>query len=171
MKLFRNLRPPRQKELERQFPWLHRIHEFEQVPLVRHLSISVFDHWLSHEEAEKQLDGISREEQLRRDTQQFEFCQRLVEQAELVHFKFRGRGQDKPRFRSFTSRSAAIDYFCPRTLGGSRRRKFQVLLPAYGAVFYEGYDDTSHLYFTEEQGVEPFCHLVREAGLHVLPNG
>jgi hypothetical protein len=147
---------------------LHRIQELEEVSGVHQLSISIFDHWLSREEAEQLLVNVPAQEQLRRDKLHFELSSLLTTQTELIHFVFRGRKRDKPRFKLFDSGNGALDYLRPQSLGGKRKQQFQVLLPECGAVFYEGYDDTSHLYFTDPELIRSFCNAVHHVGLHVL---
>jgi len=66
MRNFRNVQSSRQKELEARFWWLPKVHEMALVAGVEKVSISVFDHWLSQEEAEQQLAEVSSEVQAKK---------------------------------------------------------------------------------------------------------
>ncbi len=166
-----NLPRVRQSELSRQYPWLKKVHECERnYPNVQVLSVSVFDHWLSREEACEMLENVSSVEQARRDALHADFCARLVAGTEVLSFIFRGRRHDRMVFRKFTTKAALANYCTPhggRTLG---HRDFHVVLPELNCAFYESWDDTNHFFFTKPATTDLVFEWARQSGLYVLPH-
>ena len=171
MRRFRNVKVLRQKELSAQFRWLNRVHEMKQPQGVQRLSISVFDHWLSQEEASRLLGEVSQAEQLQRDSKHAELITRLAAQAEMLHYVVRGRQYDRLRFRAFTSPEVSEGYFKPGSASNLRPQMLRTVFPEHGAVYYEGYDDTWHLFFTSRDRVEKIASAAKGVGLYVLEDG
>ena len=142
-----NVSPARQRALSSQFSWLHSVHVNAKRIGVQVLSVSIFDHWLSREDAGKLLENIPPEEQERRDRLLAAFCGNMVAGTEVLSFVMRGRRKDRCVFRSFKSMPTLANYCRPnggRLLG---QRHFYVVLPELGCAFYESWDDTYHFFF------------------------
>jgi hypothetical protein len=163
-----NVTQARQRALGEQFAWLHSVHENEKREDVKQLSVSVFDHWLSREDACKLLENIPIEEQERRDKLLAAFCSALISNTEVLSFAMRGRRKDRPVFRTFTSKTVLGSYCKPN--GGKllRHRHFYVVLPELGCAFYESWDDTYHFFFTSP-GIEKAAHdWAAQSGVFLL---
>jgi hypothetical protein len=148
-----NVSPVRQRALSSQFSWLHSVHENEKPKGVQVLSVSIFDHWLSREDAGKLLENVPPKEQERRDRLLAGFCEKMVAGTEVLSFVMRGRRKDRCVFRAFKSMPALANYCRPnggRLLG---HRHFYVVLPELGCAFYENWDDTYPFFFTSP-GIE-----------------
>lgn len=148
-----NVSRDRQRQLSSQFEWLHSVHENEKREDVHVLSVSIFDHWLSREDAGKLLENVPPEEQERRDRLLAAFCEKMIAGTEVLSFVMRGRRKDRCVFRAFESVPALTNYCRPnggRLLG---HRHFYVVLPELGCAFYESWDDTYHFFFTSP-GIE-----------------
>lgn len=166
-----NLPLSRQIELRRQYPWLKAVHEDEPRTDVKILSISVFDHWLSREDACRLLENVPPIEQARRKALHTKFCELLVNCTSVLSFAFRRRARDRLVFREFTSKTALSKYCTPdggRTFG---HRHFHVALPDLNCVFYEGWDDTHHFFFTDATAVAPLHRWAEQSELYLLPHG
>lgn len=167
MRKLLNVSRNRQKELASVFHWLRGVHEnFDGSAQI--LSVSVFDHWLTREEANVLLERVSPQEQQRRNSLHAAFCARLAAETEVLSFTFRRRRQDQLVFRSFALPAALLFYFTPnggRTLG---HRQFHVVLPQLGCAYYESWDDTNHFYFSANTDMTHVSQLASECGLHVL---
>lgn len=166
-----NLPRLRQSELRLRYPWLKYVDENEHPCKVQILSISVFDHWLSRDEACELLENVSQAEQARRDAMHAKFCALLIAGTTALSFVFRGRQHDCLAFRKFTSQEALSRYCTPnggRTLG---HRQFHVALPDLDCVFYESWDDTNHFYFVQPTAENAISEWAQQSGLHVLSRG
>lgn len=167
MRLLRNVPRERQKELELVFPWLHSVHQNDNMT-ANMLSVSVFDHWLSREEACALLENVPIEEQQRRNALHADFCARIARETEVLAFTFRRIRRDRLVFRSFTSCAPLSAYFTPNGGTASKYRKFHVVLPELRCAYYESWDDTNHFYFAKGEDMNRIIDWVKESGLHVL---
>lgn len=157
----------RQRELGSVFPWLHSVHENEKIN-AQMLSVSVFDHWLTRDEACALLENVSTEEQLRRNALHADFCARIVRETEVLSFAFRRMQRDKLVFRCFTSSAPLSAYLCPNGGKTLKHRQFHVVLPKFRCAYYESWDDTNHFYFAKGQEMSRIVEWAKESGLHVL---
>lgn len=144
-----NVGKTHQRQLAAQFPWLIGVDLGEQRRDVQVLSVSVFDRWLSREEACAQLESVPPQEQARRDVLLADFCALMVAATEVISFAWRGRQSRRIVFRAFLSKEAMSAYCRPhggRVLGS---RHFHAVLPELRCAFYESWDPTYHLFFTQ----------------------
>lgn len=65
------------------------MYEAERPAEVQVLSVTVFDHWLSREDACNLLENVSPAEQWRRDALHAKFCASLVADTPVLSFVFR----------------------------------------------------------------------------------
>jgi hypothetical protein len=163
-----NVPSKRQNHLFDQFAWLSCVHENEMPENVRTLSVSVFDHWLSQDDASRLLENVAHEEQVRRDRLLEDFCARMVKDTEVLSFAMRGRKKDRPVFRAFTSKAALTDYCKPHGGKVFGHRQFHVVLPELGCAFYESWDDTYHFFFSSP-GIEAAARTwATQSGVYLL---
>lgn len=165
-----NLPEKRQAELRLQFPWLREVHRNEKPSEVQILSVSIFDHWLTREEVEVNdlLLDVLPAEQSRRDALHANFCNLLVTNTSVLSFVFRGQKRDKLVFRRFASSEALSKYCTPHGAKTLKHREFCVALPELDCVFYEGWDDTNHFFFTKPTAVGVITEWALQSGLHLL---
>ena len=157
---FQNLPHAQQTILRRQFAWLLAVHDAQPLPPgVSGLAVSVFDHWLSEDEAREHLAHVPPAEQARRDGLHARFAQLVLAQTEALTYVWRGRRKDRAVFRRFT------DVEAPRT----GQRPFRLVLPAWQAVFLEGWDDTHSVFSTSPETVQQVKDCAAACGLFVLP--
>jgi hypothetical protein len=167
MRRLLNVSRERQQELEPAFRWLHSVHESDDT-IAQMLSVSVFDHWLTREEAYALLENVPTEEQQRRDALHAAFCARIAAETEVLSFVFRRKWRDRLVFRSFTSSPPLSAYFTPHGARTLRHRQFHVVLPELRCAYYESWDDTNHFYFAEGEDMSRIAGWANESGLHVL---
>lgn len=134
----------------------------EQLGL-QQISLSVFDHWLSRDEASRLLEAVEREEQISRDMRFFTFAVALSDRTEMLDFAERGRRRDRLQFRKFARAMVYFDSAIKRR--GGRRH---VVLPSLDALLIEAWDDTWQLIFRNLQQVEIVLEQASIAGLFVL---
>lgn len=167
MRRLLNIPSKRQRELASHFGWLRAVHENSDAK-AQILSVSIFDRWLSREEANALLESVSPHEQQRRDSLHAAFCARIVEETEVLSFTFRRMKQDRLVFRRFTSSSALSGYLTPNGGATLGHRQFHVVLPELRCAYYESWDDTNHLYFAEGTDMSLITQWATACGLHVL---
>jgi hypothetical protein len=163
-----NVPKARQRDLAAQFPWLMKVDLNERPENVRILSVSVFDHWLSQEEACEKLENVPAAEQRRRDILLADFCSRMSASTEVISFVQRGRQCRRIIFRRFLSEEVISQYCRP---SGGRifgHRHFQVVLPEFGCAFYESWDDTYHFFFTRPGIAEAARVWASQSGVYLL---
>lgn len=170
MRKFQCLKPQRQAELASQFSWLAAVHEDQTLPLgVRTLNLSVFDHWLSEREADTLISASSKEDLVHHDLRLKSFYSLMIAETEVLSFVWRGLRKSRLRFRSFTSPAAALNYLEPSGSGLDYAPHIQLVLPQFSAAYYQGWDNTSHIYFAQPMEAEAISGWAMQAGLHVLP--
>ncbi|MBB5367388.1 MULTISPECIES: hypothetical protein [unclassified Janthinobacterium] len=163
-----NVSRDRQRQLSIQFEWLHSVHEKEKHEDVQVLSVSTFDHWLSHEDASRLLENVPPEEQERRNKLLAAFCGKMVAGTEVLSFAMRGRRKDRCIFRAFKSSLTLTNYCRPnggRLLG---HRHFCVVLPELGCAFYESWDDTYHFFFTTPEVEDAARNWATQSKVYLL---
>lgn len=168
MRRFRNLSKSRQKELSIQFPDLYKLVCFEETPHYSYLAVSVFDHWLTREEGSALLENVSEIEQEKRNSALYSFSRMIASETEVLNFKFSGKWRScSPLFRSFSSEQAKLEYLKP-AISVPEKRFFQVLLPEFGAVFLENWDDTNILFLRDKSVEERVRTLATACGVYCL---
>lgn len=166
----RNLSSIRQTELRSQYPWLKAVvwNEENRFGIPRGMAITVFDHWLTRDEANRLLENVPREEQQIRNACHAAFCALLVAETPVLSFAFRGRAHDRTTFREFISPEALSNYCTPNGGQTLRHRHFQVVLPELDCAFLESWDDTHHFYFNNPACIEPVREWAERCGLYLL---
>lgn len=135
----RNLSSIRQTELRSQYPWLKTVvwNEENRFGIPRGVAITVFDHWLTRDEANRLLENVPREEQQIRNACHAAFCALLVAETPVLSFTFRRRAHDRTTFREFISPEALSNYCTPNGGQTLRHRHFQVVLPELDCAFWK----------------------------------
>lgn len=158
----------RQIELGETFRWLHSLNRDEKRPDVQVISVSVFDHWLSREDACKLLENIPIEEQKRRNGLLDTFCKTMISNTEVLSFAMRGRSKDHAVFRAFKSKEVLAGYCKPNGGKTFKHRNFHVVLPELSCAFYESWDDTYHFFFSSP-GIERVAQdWAAASGVYIL---
>lgn len=158
----------REHELRRQYLWLSGCYRKEPASSIKKLAVSVFDHWLSRDDACRLLENVSQAEQRRRDALLSSFCESMSRDTEVLSFAMRGRNKENCIFREFTS-TAALTTYC--TANGGRElghRHFHVVLPEFGCAFFESWDDTYIFYFHSPAVETRVVEWAKNADVHVL---
>lgn len=168
MKPLRPLKSYQQRELNSQFPRLHDLAESFEADGYKSITVSIFYHWLTTDEAVKLLDGVSLEDQKIRDLKHLKLNRQLVENFSVYEFHFIGKKRDLVRFSSYTSKESILRAVQPEGRFGNGLSFFSLVIPDIKAVYFEGYDDTNTLFYRDESLIQEFISWVKEAGLHVI---
>ena len=168
MKPLLRLKSHQQRELTHQFPQLFDLMESYEAVGYKSISVSIFDHWLTTDEAIKLLDGLSIEEQDIRDSKHLRLSRLLVENLSVYEFHFIGKKRDLLRFSSFTSRRHALLVVKPEGRFSNGLSFFRLAFPDIKAAYIEGYDDTNTLFYRDGALIKEFLSWVKKAGLNVI---
>ena len=149
-----------EKELQVRFPNIDKVLDMEDTTTYTQASISIFDHWLSEEEASEQLNQVSPIEQQKRDGKHFVFSELLIEKMKVFGFiYFQEMGQRK--FVDFISEKHLMKYM-------KESSHFCVVIPDIESIYLCGFDDTNHLYFKNKTTLKQIEPLAKQASLYLL---
>lgn len=152
-----------QRVLETQFPKLLSLVKGELAEGYIYLAVSVFDHWLNYEES-MELLNMPKQEEIDRRCHMFDnFNKLIIENTNIYTFRFKGRKKALPSFKSFTSQISKYNYMKQNDMG-----EYKVLLPDFGAAYFEGYDDTNIFYLTDLKFKATIEMWAKQAGLYCL---
>lgn len=166
-----NLCKKEQRNLSVQFKDILKVDACEDDHEYRKIAISVFDHWLSKEEALTLLNDVSEEEQTRRNNLHYAFNKKLFDKTMCFTYRVKGRGKKTyPIFKNFQDKRTAYSYIKPNSGGVRSKFLYKLVLPQFDALYYEGWDDTCYLYYKNEDLLNSLIEWVKESGLHILPS-
>lgn len=163
-----NVPRTRQRDLAVQFPWLMDVDNNEKDVDVQILSVTIFDHWLTREEACEKLENVPADEQARRDVLLADFCSRMIAATEVLSFVQRGRQCRRINFRRFLSKEVISEYCTPNGGRIFGHRHFHVVLPELGCAFYESWDHTYHFFFTRSDIATAARAWASQSGVYLL---
>lgn len=163
MNLLLRLPEAEETQLRNLFPGLVELTEFEdEAHSYKHRSVSIFDHLLTEEEYDRLLVDVAPAEQVRRNQLHMDMIRVLLGATRVLTFQCDPDRIPQTIFFTFTSEEAAIKYF-----EHTRSQRYVAALPEYRAVYLEGYDDTSHLFYFDDSLVNPVLSLAKRVGLYV----
>jgi len=170
MRKFVNVNKNRHQLLSNTLPDIENLGSDDQTEKYEFVAITVFDHWLSREDAEKSFGSqISEEEQEQRNNSFMRFRELLFNKTEVLTYRCKGRGSNRfVSFKAFTSINAGLEYTSPAISKGPYGRFFQVALPSLGAVYLENYDDTNLFYYKDKNTFEVINKWAKSCGLFCL---
>lgn len=168
MRNYRNLAESEQVKLREQFPDLLKLAQSEDTPNYHYLAVTVFDHWLSRDEANQLFENVPAQEQSRRNNALYTFSKKLASEADILSYKFCGRwANSKPKFRTFMSESFKLEYLAP-AIAEANKKFFNVVIPELAMVFMESWDDTNIIYLRDKSIKGKLVDWADECGVYIL---
>ena len=168
MRNFKNVQKTKQKELEKTFPEILKLYSDENSETYKKLNVCVFDHWLSTDEAIKEIDKISNKKEKEHNKKLHSFCVSLAKSTECYLVKLLGKRKEKTAFKEFTSEDGLKNTLVPEHHFVSDMFRFVLALPELNAIYFEGSDFTHQLYYKDEAKIQSIHKLATEHGLHIL---
>ena len=165
---FISLPRERQAQLKAQFPELRELAEEGSANGVQHIAVSVFDHWLSVDEAIAEIDEVSLDSQRVNDAKLHAFTCGLASRSQCYLVKFKGRHHQHATFRAFTSDSARNRWLTPLPYNIGDKWRFQLVFPQLEMVYFEGSDFTHHIYLKHSIGQRVVEEAAIGSGVYVL---
>lgn len=135
---------------------------------IEQVSVSVFDHWLSFDEAIAQLSDIDVSIQYEYNRKLHTFACLLSNSFECYLVKHKGRYSNNVTYRKFSSDKAREDTLWPLDYRVPTRHRFELIIPELDAIYYEDDDFTHHIYFAKGNKSHKFTELLKKSDLHLL---
>ncbi|MDX5385182.1 MULTISPECIES: hypothetical protein [Marinobacter] len=165
----KNLPQNEQRDLREIFADLESIDTLQGEINCKVSAISVFDHWLSPDEASVLLQRVATEEQVDRDEKHFCLVKNMVERWDCLTYRQRGRGHKSYYvFKRFYDRAEVLKYALPMKSRRSSLHHFKLVLPEIRGIYIQGFDDTNFLYHHGGEGITELLGMAAECGLHEL---
>lgn len=142
--------------------------EVGRIPAVQ--TLSIFDHWLSEEEADEEIMAyvsINEENKqiyLERENRLLAFFEQLLSPTGSYLF-IEDENEDTGEYYSFSSDE---ELKLIMTNGIREKLRFNVLLPEFGLTVCTGYDMTFDLYFNDKEYLKKINELACECDLFLL---
>ncbi|GLS24622.1 hypothetical protein [Marinibactrum halimedae] len=160
----------KQKELREKYPFLYELECGENSGNLHDIAISIFDHWLSEDEAVNLLGDVSAGGEVEsRVAPHRNFNHFLVSSYESFTYRFKGKLNHRyVVFKKFKTLGAAKDYVEPKIESVSNRYKFSLIIPELDAIYFEGDDYTNYLYSSNPNNLSLLLSKAQELGLYGL---
>lgn len=161
---------PRQQQrlLQAQFPELLELAEVGGAKGFHQLDVSVFDHWLSADEAIAEMDEVSLASEQANNEKLATFARLLASRNQCYLVKFKGRYHKRPVFKEFLSDEKRNRWLTPLPHDVGDNWRFRLLFPQLQMVYFEGSDFTHHIYLKEKGGQQVIEAAAVDAGLYLL---
>jgi len=162
MRVFRTISKKKHNELVELFPVLD-TDGYEKLDEWNFLAITVFDHWLSRDDAIRYIDNCTPDEQKHFECKWEKFNELLA--SNLSSYLVKYRSLDRVVFKEPKSTELLI-----KRLGliNENQPFITIALPEQRAV-YEQYDDNTHLlYFECQDKIKPLLEIIEKSGLYAL---
>jgi len=168
MRRFKNVKTEKKIQLDKEFSNILKTYGDDTSGKYECLTISVFDHCLSLEEAIEQIDNVSKNDEKSHDNKLFEFCKKFTLNEECYLVKLKGMDKSKVTYREFTSTTARNETLRPQSYLASNVYRFVLVLPELESVYFEGWDFTHHLYYKNEEKLKHFMRIMKENDLYII---
>jgi len=162
MRVFRTISKKKHNELVELFPVLD-TDEYEKLDEWNFLAITVFDHWLSRDDAIRYIDNCTSDEQKHFDCKWEKFNELLASDLSPYLVKYRSLG--RVVFKEPKSTGLLV-----KRLGliNESQPFITLVLPEQRAVYEQYYDNTHLLYFESQDKIEPLLNIIEKSGLYAL---
>ena len=168
MKHFRNVSSEKQIGLQNQFSAIDDLFDdFDKYGYQR-ASISVYDHWLTREEAEEELDKVPNIKQQAHNIRLHKFCCTLTDEISAYLVKFKGRYKSKVVFKEFLSTPGREKSLIPLEYNYGDKWRFVLVFPSLDLLYFEGSDFTHTFYYKDLEQIKPIAEIAKRHGVHVL---
>ena len=168
---FLNLPNCEQKSLNIQFRKLFRAIDSlngKKITNVNHVTISVFDHWLSFNESIELLSNIDSIAQAKYNEKLYNFVCLLTKGFECYLVRYKGLRKNIITFRKFTSNVARELTLQLKDYRDSDKHRFILVIPELNTIYCEGSDFTHEIFFGKGNQIKKINELLSIADLHTI---
>ena len=169
MRLCHNLENFEQKKYSSMFENITEISSISSEHDYECVAVSVFDHWLSEDEALEKLDGADMKEEGRRKALFQAFHEEVIRTYEVFTYTLKGKHSKKRAvFRRFNGNEAAMSYLKPKDYRLPSHAYAKIVIPALECIYIEGGDYTGNVYFKNHHLAKHLIAIAKRNGLHSL---
>jgi len=168
MRNFKNTTKIKQNQLNEVFPEMMDLFSWEGTDAYTKVSVCTFDHWLTQEEAIKEIDDVSHHREKEHNKKLHEFSVALAENTECYLVKLIGKKKKRVTYREFTSEVGLRKQLVPELHYIADSCRFVLVLPKLKGVYFEGSDFTHHFYFKGNEDIQKISDLAKKHGLHII---
>jgi hypothetical protein len=168
MRRFYNVSRQKQKELEKLFPHTSGMSENDETYGFKVCSISIFDHWLTDDDACAELNDVSVLLAQERDDKLHKFCNMLTAETEAFLIKHKGRYKSKSIFKTFSSKLGRELSLNPLHFMRFNQSRFTLALPLMNILYFESWDFTHHLWYKSSEDLVLIKKIAKASGVYVL---
>ncbi len=159
------------KEIKRYLPDYKKLIEQDDSLLesgkYKKIFISVFDHWLTNEEANEMIFVDEDLNELKARRKKFKMVAEELHKATDIYFwKYKRNYRivlQKPINNKDVLRKCDFD-----NLWSQSGRRYTLILPKYSAIYSEEWDWTNIIWYTDEKKILPILKIAENAGLNIL---
>lgn len=167
MRRFKNISKKRNKELgilyKDYFDVFHK-----ETKKYKRVDISLFDHWLSQDEAENIIDKATAEFCNYGNNLLLSYSLSILDSTEMYLVKIKGKHRQYLSFKCFTSKEAAIDILSSDHQPKHSKYEVVLAIPEAHCLYLLGSDFTYQLFFSDVKKIEFLLDLARLNRLHIL---
>ena len=159
------------KEIKRNLPDYKKLIEqedsFIESGKYKKIFISVFDHWLTNEEASEMIFVDENLDELKARRKKFKLvAEELYKTTDIYFWKNKRNYRmvlKKPMSYKDVLRKCDFD-----NLWSKRRKRYDFILPEFSAIYSEEWDWTNIIWYTDEEKIVPILNIAENAGLNIL---
>jgi hypothetical protein len=159
------------KEIKRNLPDYKKIIEQEDSYIengkYKKIFISVFDHWISKEDASEMIFVDEKLNELIERRNKFKiFTEELYKVTDIYFWKY------KRNYRMFLKRPLNYKDVLRKcdfdNLWSQSGNRYSMLLPEFSAIYSEAWDWTNIIWYTNEEKIAPILKIAEKARLNIL---
>ena len=159
------------KEIKRNLPDYKKIIEQEESFIengkYKKIFISVFDHWLTNEEASKMIFVDENLDELKARRNKFKMVvEELYKTTDIYFWRYKRNYRmvlKKPMNYDDVLRKCDFD-----NLWSQSGKRYSLILPEFSAIYSEEWDWTNIIWYTDEKKIVPILKIAEKAGLYIL---
>lgn len=159
------------KSIKKSLPGFRKVLEedesFIENGIYKKIFISVFDHWLTKDEADNLIFIDNDKNELKRRREKFEkVIEGLYKSTETYLWKY------KRNYRVFIKKPLTYNDLLKKcdfnNLWSQSGRRYSLILPEFSAIYNEEWDWTNIIWYTDEMKIGPIIEIAEKTGLHIL---
>ncbi len=159
------------KEIKQNLPDYKKIIEQEESFIengkYKKIFISVFDHWLTNEEASEMIFVDENLDELIARRKKFKIVvEELYKATDIYFWKYKRNYRlvlKKPMNYKDVLRKCDFD-----NLWSQSGKRYSLILPKFSAIYSEEWDWTNIIWYTDEKKIVPIIKIAEKAGLNIL---
>jgi hypothetical protein len=153
------------KEIKDRLPFVQNLIEGEDADY-QMIFVSIFDHWLTQDEFETEINTEDRTElNIRREKFQ-NFIDGIYSLTDIYSWKY--KRHNRFFIYPFTSLNQLTKKCKIDNQHGESGRRYDLIIPDFGAIYSEEWDWTNIIWYRDRKEIQPLINLAQQSGLYIL---